>query len=366
MTQQQDDLLTLIRKIQSHHFIETYVKPVREAEYVERLTEEQAENAVTLASIRQLLDSGVQLDFEDMNHHTPLLNAVTHNNVELIQLLMAHGADIRAPHHYDTPLHRAAEFGADRVVRFLIEQGVDPRVPLPGGRTVLSTARGSRHSRRVVSLLVELLKPTKSQRPPPPKKAKDLSEEAVLRYLSAEPPAGVRAQSWDKLRLLMEGVFVEAHSVNLDEFYEGIHEHASFHPDLVFAAVGLIQAVSTRAPKDKKVKKLSNPMLCHHGNLELDGKLTVGSLLVTGNLTVKGLATNFEGAPLFVGGHFTCETFKTVGPVVIGGDLQATRVEASGNDYGLEVRGTLRADSLVVDKHQVTAGRFDVEERVDT
>ncbi|MCE9670310.1 ankyrin repeat domain-containing protein [Myxococcus stipitatus] len=366
MTRYQYDLLTLIRKVQSHHFIETFVKREREAEYLERLTKEQAENAVTLASIRQLLESGVGVDFEDQNHHTPLLTAVTQDNVELIQLLMAHGADIQAPVGYDTPLHRAAEFGAERVVRFLIEQGVDPRTPSPSGRTVLGAARASKHSRGVVALLVDLLKPTKSRRPPPPKKAKALSEEAVMRYLATEAPAGVSAGAWDTLRLLMDGVFVEAYSVDIEEFYEGIQEQSSFHPDLVFAAIGLIHAVSTRAPKDKKVKKLSDPMWCHHGNLEIDGKLNVGSLLVTGNLTVKGLVTNFQGTPLFVGGDFTCETFQTQGPVIIGGDLQATRVEASYNDYALEVRGTLRADSLVVDKHQVKARRFDVKERVDT
>ena len=365
MTQQQYELEKLIRRIKSHHYIETYVKNKNEAEYLERLKEEQAENEVTLGEIRKLLASGVGLDFETVNGHTPLLIAVTQDNVELIQLLMEYGADIRAPVHYDTPLHRAAEFGAARVVRFLIEQGLDPRAPSPGGSTVLGRARGSQHSKGVVSLLVELLKPTKSQRPPPPKKAKDLSEENVLRYLAAEAPAGVSAESWARLRLLMEGVFVEEHSVTLDECYEGIQEQSSFRPDLVFAAIGLIQAVSTRAPKDKKVKKLSASTLCHHGNVEIDGKLKIGSLLVTGNLSVKGTASNVQGAALFVGGDFTCETFKTEGPVIIGGDLRASLVDAYYNDYALEVRGTLRADKLVVEKHVVKAGSFEVQERID-
>ena len=35
------------------------------------------------------------------------------------------------------------------------------------------------------------------------------------------------------------------------------------------------------------------------------------------------------------------------------------------NDYSLEVRGVLMADTLTVERHQVNAGRFDVRERID-
>ncbi|EPX61289.1 hypothetical protein D187_001072 [Cystobacter fuscus DSM 2262] len=49
----------------------------------------------------------------------------------------------------------------------------------------------------------------------------------------------------------------------------------------------------------------------------------------------------------------------------IGGDLRARTVDAFYNDYGLQARGTLKADTLSVERHQVTAGRFGVRERID-
>jgi cytoskeletal protein CcmA (bactofilin family) len=366
MTQQQYEFLNLIRKVRSHNFIEDHIRPWDPADYEQRLAKEQAENEVTLEEIRQVLASGLSLDFADQNHHTPLLTAVTQNNVALIQLLMAHGADIRVAHGNEMPLHRAAEFGADRVVRFIIDQGVDPRTPSPFGSSALRIARSSRHSRGVPAMLVQLLLPTKDQRPPPPKKLKGLSEEKVMKYLSSEPPAGVSAASWEMLRGIMDAVFVEAHAVSLAELYEGIESRSSMNPDLVFAAIGLIQAVSAEAPKNKSVKKLSKDSHAHHGDLELNGPLTVKSLLVTGNLTVKGKAANPVGASLFVGGSFQCEAFHTEGPVIIGGDLDASLVEARNNDYALEVRGTLRTPKLVVKQHVVKAGHFEVQERVDS
>nr|WP_253910498.1 ankyrin repeat domain-containing protein [Pyxidicoccus fallax] len=356
----------LIREINDLHYIETYNRvEMAEAEYLAVLRKAQDHNAEVLGKIRQLLSQGVSLDFKTINNHTPLAIAVTQNNVELIQLLMEHGVDIHAPFRYDTPLHRAAEFGADRVVRFLIEQGADPRGKTPGGTSVLSAARSSRHSKNVVPLLVELLKKTKSQRPPPPKKLKDLSEENVTRYLSGSAPEGLAPWDWEFLKTFMDSIFVEEHSVTIDQFHESIQEHGNTRPQLLFACIDLIQKVSTRAPKAKTVKKVSKNISVHHGDLEVDGNLSVGALMVTGSLKVKGKAANPQGRQIFVGGDFECDTLYTEGPVVIGGDLRARLVEAVYNDYSLEVRGVLAADTLTVDKHQVKAGRFDVKERVD-
>ncbi|MFP2925473.1 ankyrin repeat domain-containing protein [Pyxidicoccus sp. 3LG] len=366
MTEKQHQLVDLIRKIDNLHYLQTYHRvELPEAEYLARLRKAEDGNAAVLGQIRQLLSEGVSLDFKTINNHTPLDVAVTQNNVELVKLLMEYGADIHESSGYDTPLHRAAEFGADRVVQFLIDSGLDPRGKTPGGRTALSTARSSGSSKNVVPLLVELLKKTKSQRPPPPKKLKELSEESVTRYLTGPASETLSPRVREALQAFMESVFVEEHSVTIDQLYESIEEHGGMKPDLVFACIALIQQASTKAPKDKTVKKLSKTVYVHHGNLELDGNLSVGSLMVTGNLTVKGKAANHQGRQLFVGGDFTCETFYTEGPVVIGGDLRARTVEAIYNDYALDVRGVLKADTLTIDRHQVKAGRFDVGERLE-
>ncbi|MFP2906254.1 ankyrin repeat domain-containing protein [Pyxidicoccus sp. 3LFB2] len=366
MTDRQHELISLLQKINDLHYIETYNRvELEQAQYLAILRKAQDGNATVIDSIRRLLSEGVSLDFKTINGHTPLAVAVTHNNVEVVQLLLEHGADIHSTGGYDTPLHRAAEFGADRVVRFLLEKGLDPRGRTPGGMSVLSAARSSRHSKNVVPMLVELLKKTKSERPPPPKKLKELSEENVTRYLSGAAPEHLDARDWEALRDFMDSVFVEEHSVTIDQLYEGIEEHGGMRPQLVFACIDLIKQVSTREPKQKTVKKVSKNVYIHHGDLEVDGNLKVGSLMVTGSLKVKGKAENVQGRQLFVGGDFECDTLYTEGPVVIGGDLQARAVDAYYNDYSLEVRGVLKADTLTVERHQVKADRFDVRERID-
>ncbi|NOJ77334.1 ankyrin repeat domain-containing protein [Myxococcus xanthus] len=366
MTEQQRELEKLIQQIDDLHYIQTYHRvEMPEAEYRQSLAKAERKNAEVVAQLRALLAGGVSLDFETINGHSPMMLAVPQNNVEVIQLLMEYGADIRAGSNYEFPIHRAAEFGADRVVRFFIEQGIDPRLKTEGGRSVLSVARASRHSKNVGPLLVELLKKTKDQRGPPPKKAKELSEERVTQYLSGDAPAGVAPKTWEQLRAFMESVFVEEYSVTVDQLYAGIAEHGNTNAPLVFATIDLIRQVSTRAPASKTLKKVAKNPFVHHGDLVVEGPLKVLSLLVTGNLTVNGKASNFEGCQLFVGGDFECDTFQTEGPVIIGGSLKASTVDALYNDYSLDVRGVLTADRLVIEKHQVLAGRFDVKERIE-
>jgi hypothetical protein len=54
------------------------------------------------------------------------------------------------------------------------------------------------------------------------------------------------------------------------------------------------------------------------------------------------------------------------GPVCIGGNLKAKKVETYYNDYALEVKQTLQADILIIGGyHQVLAGQFDVKERIE-
>jgi hypothetical protein len=216
-----------------------------------------------------------------------------------------------------------------------------------------------------VPLLVELLKPTKSQRPPPPTKLKELAETEVMAWLAGEPPPAIEATTWRALRAFMDSVFVEEHAISIDQLYEYIEEHGTKDAWLVFACVELIRRVARREPKAKTVKKFAKTVAVHHGDLEVAGKLVVGSLMVTGNLTVRGEVTNVQGRQLFVGGNFTCDTFRTEGPVIVGGDLEARVVDAYYNDYSLEVLGTLRADTLVVERHVVRAGAFAVKQRVD-
>jgi hypothetical protein len=136
-------------------------------------------------------------------------------------------------------------------------------------------------------------------------------------------------------------------------------------PEIIFACIALITNAITSAPTDKVVKSISKQPHVHHGNLEVTGNLKISSLMVTGNLTVKGHASNVQGCGLFVGGDLACETMYSEGPVVIGGNLRAKKIDTYYNDYALDVKKTLQADTLIIDHHQVTAGHFDVKERIE-
>ena len=200
---------------------------------------------------------------------------------------------------------------------------------------------------------------TKSERLPPPKKLHELTEENMLKWL---PQVYIPAHSNKKLHDIVESLFVEEYSVKLSDFYEMIEAQ---NPELVFACIELIKNAITSEPINKVVKSISKQPHVHHGNLEVTGNLKTNSLMVTGNLTVKGHASNVQGCQLFVGGDFECETMYTEGPVIIGGNLKARKVETYYNDYALEVKQTLQADTLIIDHHQVIAGHFDVKERIE-
>jgi hypothetical protein len=363
MTKQQEELLWLIGQVDNLAYTETYkYKELPEAEYRALLNQKLAANRAVVAKIRELLQSGLDLNFEDVNHHTPLLQAVTQNDVELVQLLMEFGADIRQG-PYPSPIHRAAEFGSDRVVRFMIEQGVDPRAK-PYGRSVLAAARASSYSGRVVPMLLELLKPTKSQRGERPKKLHELAEERVQTYLDTHDLSQVPGAQ--TLRDIIEGIFVEEHSVTIQDFYRDIEEQGRRNPELVFACINLVKECASTRPKDKVVKKLAKERRAHFGSLEVQGNLDVVSLMVTGDLIVRGMLVNHEGRQLFVGGNVECSQMVTEGPVVVGGNLKAARIRALDNDYGLFVHNTLIADQLTVeDHHHIEAKNFLVKERLE-
>jgi hypothetical protein len=134
---------------------------------------------------------------------------------------------------------------------------------------------------------------------------------------------------------------------------------------LIFACIELIKKAITSEPKVKVIKNITKENSVHHGNLMVTGNLKIRSLMVTGNLTVQGHASNVEGCRLFVGGDFECETMYSEGPVIIGGNLKAKKVDTYYNDYALEVKQTLQADTLIINDHQVIANHFDVKERIE-
>jgi cytoskeletal protein CcmA (bactofilin family) len=359
MTEQQTELKKLIDGIDDLWYTETYHKvELPEAEYLKILTKQQTENRQALYKIEKMLENGVSLDFTDHNNQSVMDWAVTQNSVELIEILIKYSVRFQKEH-----LCRAATFGADRVIKFLIEeQGISPVRKSSRDYSVLACARSSRHSRNVLPYLIEVLKKYKNDRMPPPKKPKDLTEENIRKHL---PNLDLKNHHKQKLDNLIDSIFVEEYSVSMAFFYESIAEQ---DPDIVFACIDLMNQATTTPPKDKTTKKINwtDGRHLHHGNLVIEGKLDIRSLMVTGNLTVKGEASNVQGRTLFVGGNFDCKSFYTEGPVVIGGNLVSTQVHAYYNDYTLEVKQTLKADTLLIKGyHLVKAKIAEVKNRIE-
>ena len=327
-----------------------------EEEKLRRINRKNEDDRQALTAIKELIDSGVDLNFKQK---TVLARAVAADNIELLDMLIAAGFPITEENGRGL-MYFAAEDGAERVVRYLIEEkGVNPRKRSPSDFSVFAVARSSRNSRDVLPYLLSVMLKTKSERLPPPKKLQELTEENMLKWL---PQVSLPAHSNKKLHDIVESLFVEEYSVKLSDFYEMIEAQT---PEIIFVSIALITNAIKLAPTDKAVKSISKQPHVHHGNLEVTGNLKIRSLMVTGNLTVKGHASNVQGCQLFVGGDLACETMYTEGPVIIGGNLKAGKVDTYYNDYALEVKQTLQADALVIDHHQVIAGHFDVKERIE-
>jgi RNA polymerase sigma factor (sigma-70 family) len=85
---------------------------------------------------------------------TPLHWAASGGHLELVQWLLAHGADANAWDRWGcTPLHLAAELGRVEIVRELIDAGADIESRLKNGKTVLHLAAQSGNTQIVEMLL---------------------------------------------------------------------------------------------------------------------------------------------------------------------------------------------------------------------
>jgi ankyrin repeat protein len=88
---------------------------------------------------RQMLDAGADANALMKTGSGPstginapvLLEAVMGNNSEIVELLIAHGADVNQAEMYQdrTPLHGAAWFNNAEIVQILLDNGADPNAP---------------------------------------------------------------------------------------------------------------------------------------------------------------------------------------------------------------------------------------------
>jgi len=91
------------------------------SEYGKKLRE--SVNSGDVDQVRQILADGVNVDYADDDSMTPLQHAAYKGNLELCEMLLAHGADVNYSAHENgyTPLMFAALSGKKDVVRLLLE-----------------------------------------------------------------------------------------------------------------------------------------------------------------------------------------------------------------------------------------------------
>ena len=105
-------------------------------------------------AVRELLESGVEVDATTADGATALLWAVHTGQPELVALLLEAGADVDISNHYGVgPAYLAAENGDAAILERLLLAGVDPNPTLRGGETLLMTAARTGDPETVRTLL---------------------------------------------------------------------------------------------------------------------------------------------------------------------------------------------------------------------
>jgi ankyrin repeat protein len=106
--------------------------------------------------VRKALDAGQPVDAVDSLGQSALLAAISHDNLEEVKLLLAHGAD---PNFHDdagwTSLHYAAYFGSEVVILGeLLDRKANINAVNDRGITALYLASATGHEHQVKLLLV--------------------------------------------------------------------------------------------------------------------------------------------------------------------------------------------------------------------
>jgi ankyrin repeat protein len=93
------------------------------------------------AAIRALVTQRVDVNTPQIDGMTALHWATHHDDLEIAQLLVKAGANVKAANRYGvTPLSLACTNGNGPIVELLLNAGADPNAALPGGETPLMTA----------------------------------------------------------------------------------------------------------------------------------------------------------------------------------------------------------------------------------
>jgi ankyrin repeat protein len=95
-----------------------------------------------IEAVKQHLAAGTDVNAWDDSGWTPLIHAAEGGHKEIVELLIASGADLNAHIHLagSTPLHYAALFGQKEIAELLIAKGADVNAKDDNGGTPLDFA----------------------------------------------------------------------------------------------------------------------------------------------------------------------------------------------------------------------------------
>src|SRR5690606_23986271 len=94
--------------------------------------------------VQWLLGQGAAVNHKSQNamQVAPLHSAVSAQHVEIVRLLLAHGADANLPQEQGIrPIHQSAHNGDVATTRLLLEHGADPMLASDNGKTAVDWAK---------------------------------------------------------------------------------------------------------------------------------------------------------------------------------------------------------------------------------
>ena len=117
------------------------------------------------ASVRRLLQAGVDVNAAQIDGTTALHWAAYNDDADVVALLVQAGADVNAVNRYGVPpLVEACTNGNAAIVKLLLEAGAGANTTLKGGETVLMLAARSGNTEAVKALLARGADPNSRER----------------------------------------------------------------------------------------------------------------------------------------------------------------------------------------------------------
>ncbi len=93
-----------------------------------------------LATMRQYINRGADVNIPEAKHYNPLAVALDNNQIEAMRLLLQNKADPNAIYIAEPLLHRAFELASREAVDLLLEAGADPTTKAQGIYSIVDFA----------------------------------------------------------------------------------------------------------------------------------------------------------------------------------------------------------------------------------